>query len=292
MSDFGTFLGVCYADNQLFYSINSPLQSQHLQRIGSIDFNFDVADAIVKGHPKSFDAVRNALNKLRVQYECREARILLPATEECWSILPRIAHEKSDEREASLKVLMHGVERENIETTWYGLSSKDYKMLLVRNNSTMEGFRKLFNGFASVDYVAEPEIGNDWQKHTQINGSYLTLHCHHNHIVVSSYLLGKLRGATYILYEYLIDLPYLWKFHATHLSWLRGIHEQVYVYGQHAQEILEILTGSIDDFGEIILMNTLENMQVHADEETYSFRLESAFPAIMLSLNISEQQLT
>lgn len=38
--------------------------------------------------------------------------------------------------------------------------------------------------------------------------------------------------------------------------------------------------------GEAILLDKFKTMLVDADETTYGFRLENAYPAIMLSLNI------
>lgn len=290
MADGGVCLGICYADNQLFYAVNDPEHSGNLRHIGCFDFNFDVKHAIVSGQAHSFSGIETSLSNLRDKYECETVRILSPATEECWSVLTRSVYEETDEREAFISVLMNGVERRSLQSTWFPLSNSELRMLLVRNSDAMNGFNHLLGSFKDAEYVAEFEIGKQWQHHTKISGSFLTVHCQKNYISVASYLLGKLRGCTIINFENRTDLPYLWTLHGTTLSWMSGIHEQVYVYGQFAREASEVLNPIWDDTGEIILMNTLESMKVEAPERTYGFRLESAFPAVMMSLNLTEEK--
>ena len=285
MVDEGACLGICYADNQLFYSVNKPHNSGTLQYIGCIDFNFDVRNAIVNGDGDSFSGIKASLEKLKLSFNCSTVRVLSPATKECWSILPRSVYEDPKERQAHIDVLMHGTEHSDLESTWYSLHNDDYKLLLVRNTRTMQGFRNLLGAYPNSEYVAEFEVGSAWQNHTEINGSFLTINCHNNYISVSSHILGKLRGSTVIKYDDRTDLPYLWALYSNNLSWMRGIHEQIYIYGQYAGEISEALTPYLDDAGEVTVMNNLEKMSVEANESTYGFRLESAFPAILMSLN-------
>lgn len=285
----GVCLGICYADNQLFYSVNNPDTGRALQHIGSFDFNFDVADAIANGEGDSFLGIKSSLENLKQKFSCNSVRILSPAVEECWNVLPRSVYEDSAEREAHIKLLMHGVERSLIETTWYPLSNIDYRLLLLRKTSTMQGFKNLIGSFSHTEYVAEFEIGNEWQNHTKVSGSYLAIHCHRDYISISSHILGKLRGATVIRFENRSDLPYLWALYGSKLSWMKGLHEQIYVYGEFAREATEALHPFWDDSGEVIIMNSLNAMNVVADEQTYGFRLESAFPAVMMSLNYEQE---
>lgn len=289
MQTTGVCLGICYADNQLFYSVNNPDTGRTLQHIGSFDFNFDVADAIAHGEGDTFSGIKSTLENLKQKFSCSSVRILSPAVEECWSILPRSVYEDSAEREAHIKLLMHGVERNLLETTWYPLSNIDYRLLLLRNASTMQGFKNLIGSFSHSEYVSEFEIGNEWQNHTKVSGSYLAIQCHRNYISISSHILGKLRGATVIRFENRSDLPYLWALYGSKLPWMKGLHEQIYVYGEFAREASEALNPFWDDSGEIITMNSLSAMDVVADEQTYGFRLESAFPAVMMSLNYEQE---
>ena len=64
-----------------------------------------------------------------------------------------------------------------------------------------------------------------------------------------------------------------------------GLHEEIYVYGQNAFQIIEILEPFWDEAGTITKMDKLEKIKVEADEHTYGFNLEAAFPAIMLALD-------
>jgi hypothetical protein len=100
-------------------------------------------------------------------------------------------------------------------------------------------------------------------------------------------LLGSFRAATYIHFDDPQDIPYLWLQHAEHSPWLRGLHEHIYFYGEQTHEIAEKLQSFIDHNSAQIVLNSLETMGVNADEETYGFDLATAFPAIMLSLDLS-----
>lgn len=290
MSSEGSCLGVCYADNHLFYSVNSPGVNGHLKHIGCIDFNFDVQNAIISGDDHSFPALKTSLENLRETYECSSVRILSPAVEECWTLVPRSVYEDSDEREAHLQLLMHGSDRNQIETVWHTVSNIDYRLLLLRNSSAMNGFNHLLGSFNDSEYVSEFELGVEWQLHSNINGAFLIIYCQQNYISVSSFILGKLRGCTYIRFDSINDLPYLWNLYSGKISWMNGIHEEIYLFGQYSRDVAEMLTPFLDESGTINLMNNLNIMQVQADEETYGFRLESAYPAILMSLNLDVKE--
>lgn len=285
MVDGGSCLGVCYTDNHLFYSVNTPGQDARLARIGSIDFSFDVEETIITGNSSGFPALRNSLEELKEEFNCGTARILAPAAEECWTIVPRSVYEDASEREAHIQLLMHGSERREIQAIWHSVSNADYRLLLLRDNSSLHGFSYLLNSFGTVDIVTDFEIATDWQMHKNTSDSFLMVHCQKNYISVTSFILGKLRGCTYIEYDDMADLPYLWSLYEEKLSWLSGIHDKTYVYGFYSSRITEILQSYWYHHGEIVTMNSLREMNVEADEKTYGFRLESAFPAILMSLN-------
>jgi len=281
----GSCLGVSYTDNHLFYSVNDPDKKNYLKHIGSIDFNFDVKHAIITGNEKAFPALKTSLENLKEKYSCSSVKILSPSTEECWTIVPRSVYEDSAEREAHISLLMHGINRSNIETTWIPVSNADYKLLLLRNRETMQGFNYLLGKFTDSEYVAEFEIGADWQTHSGVNGSFLKVYCQKNYLSVASFILGKLRGCTYIGYEDTADLPYMWSLYADKLSWMNGFHDTIYAYGQNSHSVIQALKSFWDDTGAIEIMNSLQVMSVDAEEKTYGFKLESAYPAIMMSLN-------
>ncbi len=180
---------------------------------------------------------------------------------------------------------MQGVDRNQIEPTWYTLSNDEYKFLLLRNREKLGGLPKLASSASTTDLISDFEIGSRWSRHSGIKGSFITIGCFHDAIAVSSYVLGKMRGATYLPFDEAEDLPYLWLQAARQLSWLKGLHEQIYVYGINAYRIIEILQPFWEDeASRVIKMDSLEKMQVQAEETSYGFNLECAFPAIMLAL--------
>lgn len=289
MADEDVCLGICYSDSQIYYSVNDQNNPSSSKHIGAFDFNFNVKNAIVHGHDDAFAGIKRSIADLKEKFNCTSVRILSPADEECWTILPRYVYENADERESHIRILARSVPREKLRITWYNLSNVDHRLLLIRNSGAMRGFEKLLGDVSHTEYISEFEVGSDWQAHTSINGSFLTIHCNRNYISVSSFLLGKLRGTTVITFENAADLPYYWKLFAGTNSWMSGIHEQIYFYGYHASEIRKILAPYWDRSGEHIVMNSLQRMHISAPEETYGFPLERAFPAILLSMNLDHQ---
>lgn len=285
MSSGGSCLGICYTGNHLFYSINTPGKHGYLARIGSINFSFDIEDTIITGDSSSFPALQNSVNELKEEFDCKTAKILAPATEECWTIVPRAVYEDASEREAHIQLLMHGSERREIQAIWHSVSNNDYRLLLLRDNSSLHGFDYLLESFGSVDIVTDFEIASDWQIHNGGGESFLMVHCQKNYLSVTSFILGMLRGCTYIEYDNIADLPYLWSLYEENLSWLKGIHDKTYVHGYYSNQVIERLQSYWYHHGDIVTMNTLREMNVMADEKTYGFRLEGAFAAIMMSLN-------
>ena len=289
MTDEDVCLGICYSDSQIYYSVNDQNKTSSAKHIGAFDFNFNVKNAIVHGHDDAFSGIKRSIADLKKKFSCTSVRILSPADEECWTVLPRYVYENADEREAHIKILAQSVDRKDLQITWYSLSNVDHRLLLIRNSNAMLGFKKLLGDVQHTEYISEFEVGGDWQAHTSISGSYLTIHCNQNYISVSSFLLGKLRGATVISFEDINDLAYYWKLYAKTNTWMSGIHEQIYFYGYRADEARKVLTPYWDRSGEEIVMNTLQKMQISAPEETYGFPLERAFPAILLSMNLDHK---
>jgi len=279
-------LGLHFSANQLFYAVNEPGKPGRLARIGSVDFNFNVTSAVIQGDDRHFHGVQTVVRQLKKQYDIRLVRMISAPYHECWTSFPKLVYDKSDEREAHLGILMKGLNRSQMLPTWYSLSNADYKFLVIRNQAIMDGFDKLASVIPTSEFVSDFELGQRWIQHSGTSGSFLTISCYNDLVCVASFLLGKLRGATYIKFESLDDLPYLWLQGAEHLKWMKGLHEQVYFYGLQAYEVMEILRPYLDDASEIIKMDNLHKMAVEADEDTYGFNLERAWPAILLALEL------
>lgn len=279
-------LGVCYTGKHLFYSVNDPKQDGQLTRIGSIDFNFDIEQAIQSGGPDTFPVLKSTLDEIRKEYKCSTAKVLAPASEECWSVVPKSVYDDTSEREAHIQLLMRGSDRSHVQATWFSISNSDARLLLLRDSNCMAGFDELFSSFYIVEYLSDFELGMEWQHHTRNSGSFLMVHCQNNILSVSSFILGKLRGCTFLEFDVITDLPYLWNLYADKLSWMSGMHDEVFIFGHQCKQAAEILQAYWYDHGTIHFMDTLQKMQVNAKEKTYGFRLESAFPAIISSLNL------
>ncbi|MDZ7772500.1 MAG: hypothetical protein U5K31_07155 [Balneolaceae bacterium] len=286
MADTHPGLGLCFFGNQLFYAVNTPGSSNRLSRIGCVDFNFNVPEALLTGREDHFPGIQQAVEKLKERFGIRHIRILSFPTGECWSIFPKVVYDEADEREAHLKILMSGTDRQRIQPTWYNLSNPDYKLLMLRDTGALGGLPKIAPSASTVDLVSEFEIGQRWISHADPGGSFMTVCCFGECISVSSFILGKLRGTTFIEFDEVDDLPYLWLHHASEQKWMQGLHDHVYVYGQQAHRFIDVLRPFWDDAGSVQKMNSLEAIRIEADERTYGFDLEMAFPAILLSLQV------
>ena len=278
-------LGLCFFENQLFYAVNDSSDPDKLERIGCFDFNFDVTETLLGNSEQHFRGIQQTVSKLKQEYDIQRLRMLSFPTQECWTSVPKIVYDNADEREKHIGILMSGVDRKHIHPTWYTLSNQDYKLLLLRNEQSLSGLQKLASTASTADMISDFEIGSRWVQHANPGGSFMTICCFQNCISISSFILGKLRGATYIPYDEIEDLPYLWLQHSKQLNWMQGLHEKIYVYGKEAFRTIEILQPFWDEAGSITKMDSLAKMQVEADEQTYGFELENAFPAMMLALD-------
>ncbi|MEX0721623.1 MAG: hypothetical protein WD059_13205 [Balneolaceae bacterium] len=278
-------LGVCFFSDRLFYSINDPEHDKHLLRIGSFDFNFNVIDAITGQHEVHFPHILSTFESFRTQYNIKSVRALTHPSHECWTVFPRVVYDNADEREDHLAILMKGIDRKVIEPTWHSLSNNEHRFLCVRRRNLMQGFDELTTQVATTDFNSDFEMAQKWSGFAKPGGSFLMIGCHENVISVTSFLLGKFRAATYLSFDQPEDLPYHWLQHAAHSSWMRGIHETIYLFGHQCHEVEQALQGFWDDSADIINLNTLQNIGVEAEEETYGFDLAAAFPAILLSLD-------
>lgn len=278
-------LGLCFFGKQLFYAVNDSRQPKKLIRIGSFDFNFDVTNSLLQNNGQHFNGIRQTVVQLSEEYEINHLRILSFPTQECWTTVPKIVYDDADEREKHIRILMNGLDRSQIQPTWYTLSNQDFKFLLLRDTDAMQGLRELTSIVSTTDLISDFEIGARWVEHAAPGGSFMTICCFDDCISVSSFILGKLRGATFIPFDEIQDLPYLWLQYSQQLNWMQGLHEETYVYGIDAYKVIDILQPFWDEAGNITKMDSLQKIQIDADEQTYGFNLEEAFPAIMLAMD-------
>ncbi|HKJ30388.1 MAG TPA: hypothetical protein VKA34_01115, partial [Balneolales bacterium] len=172
MTGSGPNLGICFSDKQLYFAINDIETPGRLKRIGCFDFNFNVARAVRTQQPDTFDGIYDLLGRLKDEYEFQQMRILTIPDTECWTTLPKLVYDKSDEREAYLKILMNGVNRQVLEPSWFELSNQDYKFLVVRNKKTLAGYQRLTEYAPSADFCSDFEVGSRWVTHSDARGSF------------------------------------------------------------------------------------------------------------------------
>lgn len=276
-------LGLCFSANYLYFAVYNPETPDIIEHIGNYDMNFNVARAIRTQSDDTFPAIYELIGRLKREHHFRQMRICTVSDHECWTTLPKLVHDEPDEREAHLRILMNGVNRQSLETVWHELSNRDFKFLVVRNKLIMDGFQRLTEHAHMADFVSDPEIGDAWIRHANEKGSFMMIHSVPGMISVSAYMLGKLRGATYIQYDDVEDLSYLWLYNARHLTWMSGFYDNTYVFGTQTKQIIQTLKSVWDHHTEVTRFDTLSSMNISAKEETYSFSLEAAFPAILLA---------
>ena len=285
MSEITSNLGVCFFADRLFYAINDPQNSRHLFHIGSYDFNFDVNEVITSRNPDYFPHIQKTIDQLLDEFEVKSFRALTHPADECWTILPKVVFDNADEREDHLSILMKGIDREDIEPTWHALSKQEFKFLCLRRRAVMQGFDDLTSKIAITEFASDFEIAQKWSQLAKPGGSFMMLGCHKNVLTISSYLLDKFRAATFFQFDQPADIAYHWLQNAGHSSWMKGLHENIYLFGHHTHEAEQNLRSFLDPGSQITHLNSLEVMGVHADEQTYGFDLAAAFPAILLSLD-------
>lgn len=285
MDEASANLGACFFSDRLYYAINDKENSQHLFRIGCFDFNFDVIEAISSQHPDQFPHVKSTFERVIEENSIASVRALTYPANECWGALPKVVYDNADEREDHLSIIMKGADREDLEPTWHAVSKTQYKFLSIRRRSLMKGFDELTEKVGTSEFLSDFEIAGKWSAHDKPGGSFLMIGCHKNTLSVTSFVLGKFRAATYIKFDQINDLPYHWLQNATHSTWMKGLHEHIYLFGRESFEVEQALTGFWDKSSTIISLNTLDQIGVYAEEQTYGFDLAAAFPAILLSLD-------
>jgi hypothetical protein len=279
-------LAVNFFERRLFYAVSELTDRRNVVRLGSHEYSFSIADAFRMNDARKLDGIYSVVRNLKTEYDPRMLYVTTFPVHECWSILPKLAQDQPEEREAYLGILMRGVKRQHVETTWHDLSNRDYRMLALRDKRIMAGFERFGEIVSATDFISDFEVGTKWSANPSSGGSYLTICAHAGYLSVSSYVLGKLRGTTGIRFDAYDDLPYLWALNSQHLRWMKGIHEQVLIYGHRSAMVCDILRSHLDSSSDVILMDSLTSMGTSALEETYNFDLSQAFPAVMLATTV------
>jgi hypothetical protein len=283
MSGSNIRIAVNFFERRLFYAVSDVSERRNLIRLGSNEYSFSIADAFRTSDARKLDGIYAVIKGLKSEYDPKLMLVTTFPIHECWSILPKLVQDQPDERESYLALLMRGVNRQHVETTWHDLSNRDQRMLALRDRRIMAAYERFGEIVPASDFVSEFEVGSKWTSNPSSGGSYLTISVHAGHLSVSSYLLGKLRGTTGIRFDTYDDIPYLWALNAQHLRWMKGIHEQVLFYGYRSASVCDILRPQLDSASDVMVMDSLAAMGVSASEETYNFDLSQAFPSVMLA---------
>lgn len=274
-------LAVCFFDQRVFYAVGEIGKPDPILRIGSHEFNFSIADAFRSSDQMKIEGVYAILKAIKQEFSITDLQVITLPIHECWATFPKIVQEDPAEREAHLGILMYGVERSSLDVTWHELSNRDFRLMVVRDSRIMNAFSRMGELVTKTAYNSECETGSKWYSHHRTTGNYMTICSYPGLISVSSYVLGKLRGATMIRFEVLDDLPFFWEFSAQRLRWMKGLHEQILFYGIQAKHIQDRLVTLLDPSADIITMDSLKVMGLNVEEETYNFELSQAFPAII-----------
>jgi len=279
-------LGIYITSKALFYAVSAKGSTDFLKKIGAFDFNFQMDTVFDEQLTGSVDNLSDVVKNLCSKYDVSSIRCLVQPGHECWSSLPKMVKDKEDERETHIQILSKGKERSRLQLYWFDVSKPRFKFLVIRDRHLMKTYQQVTGGSVETDFVSEFEIGSLWSKHASIKGSFMTIACTNSSLSVASFVLGKLRAATYISFDSIWDLPYLWKLYSNHLPWLTGFHEQLYLYGEASEIVFNNIRPYLDQSADIIIMDSLEKWGVMSTEETFGFDLELAFPAMLLSLDI------
>ncbi len=284
MSEGDHILGICFSGNALYYALRHVQSGSALRYIGKADFSFSVEEAFAAADEALCSNINTTIQRLAETWSVNTVRIVSFPRFECWTSLPKLAYDNSSEREAHLSLLARGRQRNLLETTWFETSNRDFRFLSIREHTMVEMLNACTRSISNTEYCADFEVGLEWMRHSGSKGSFLSVGCSDNTVTVSSFLLGKLRAATRLNYRHPDDLAYSWRQNEAHLSWMKGYHEDILMYGSNCSNILNRLQPMWDESAVVRRINSLDDMQVTADEHTYSFPLEQAFPAVMMAL--------
>ncbi len=283
MQDRNRVLAINFTSNSIYFAVADTANSGNIKHVGKIDLNFSVVNTLNGLSTNLIQSVSNAITGLIQKYEPSVVKMLTFSDRECWTVLPKSVFDNAAEREAHLNILVQNKNRKDIEMFWFELSKPDFRFLAIRDREVMKLFEQTTGNFGQTEFCSDFEIGLQWVRHTKKTGSFLMIGCHESYLTLEAYILGKFRAAHILKFNRIEDLPFLWKQAETHLNWIKGYHEEIVLFGSQTRKFEDLLKSYWDSTAEISHMDTLESMQVKADELTYSFPLTEAFPSIMMS---------
>ncbi len=284
MTDGEHILGLCFSENALFYALKENRPGSGFSYIGKADFTFSVCDAFAQNSDSQSRQVNKVIRRIAGQYKVDTARVVTFPHFECWTMLPKLAYDISAEREAHLRFLAFDIERSEIETTWFETSNRDFRLLTIRDRNMVKQLNTCLDSIPNIEFCTDFEVGEAWMRHVDAEGSFMAIGCNNGTVTVSSYMLGKLRAATFLRYRESNDIPFLWKQNERYLKWMKGYHDSILVYGADSNEVVNRLSSFWDESTSVVRILSLENIEIDAEESTFSFPLERAFPAIMMAL--------
>ncbi len=278
-------LGLTFAGRDLLYAVSAGGHVTSLHHIGRIVLNVDATQALGQPGSDALRVVAASVRELVSTHSIRRIRLIVPADMEAWATVSKLAYDQPDEREAILKLLFHGTERSELVPTWHDLSNRDLRLMAVRTRSLLTGYREIGELASEYDLCSEFEAGLQWMSAQTSPGGVLMIGCHERLITVTSFMLGHLRAATWFRYEDPADLRYLWPHTAISAPWMTGVHDRVLLFGAEAWQFADLLRGFHDPTLPFERLDTLKSIGVSAEEQTYGFGLDEAFPAIMMAVN-------
>ncbi len=284
MSNGAHILGICFSERALYYALRENRPGSPFSYIGKADFSFPVYEVFSESNENLCRHIQKVIRKICDEYHVETARVVTFPHNECWTMLPKLAYDIPGEREAHLRFLAFEIDRNEIETTWFETSNRDFRLLTIRDRNMVKLLGTCTESIPDIELCTEFEVGEAWMKHAGVQGSFMALGCNDQSVTVSSFMLGKLRATTCLRYREIDDISFLWKQNERYLKWMNGYHESILVYGADSSDVVNRLSPFWDEKAGLTRIKKLEDMSVEAGESTYSFSLERAFPAIMMAL--------
>ncbi len=278
-------LGICFSGSQVFYAVHQTGRPGAIERIGQASFQFPVLETVVTDSDAR-SGVKSVIRRIQQEYSCTQARVVTPPAFETWLSVPKAVYDDPQERDAYFATFGSHIGTANLEPFWFPLSNREFRLLALRDRRNAQLLEDLLSPLPVGDQISDFELGIRWALHSKSKGSYLTLHFFEDRLSVSSFILGKLRGATHVQFSHPGDLPYLWLHHAQHLHWMRGIHDQVLVFGHNASDSAAFLKPYTDQAVEVVTVNSPEKMGIEVADKTYGFDVSQAWPAVLAALEV------
>ncbi len=278
-------LGLNFAGNDLLFAVSAGGHVDSVHHIGRISLAVDTRRAVRNPSSSAMGVVQSSVKDLITKFGIQRIRIVVSPDLESWVTVPKLVYDHVDEREAYLSVLYHGEERAELVPTWHDMCNRDYKLMSIRRKPVLAAYRAIGELAPEYDLCSEFEAGMQWISRLSSPGGVLMIGSHNQLLTIASYTFGGLRAATWLRYDDPSDLRYMWPHMAESAKWMSGIHDRVVLFGSQAWHHSELLKGFHDPAIPISRLDSLHLIGVAAEEKTYGFGLDEAFPAIMMAIN-------